>query len=217
MIKTFQQFINESTLTANKEALDIYILNAIDADNYDVVLKSDKDKLQFLFDTFKSEYHKEKNVKGFEDWIRGLPSSFNIDYDFEKIINLSYMFDLMKADADEEDEDYIQNNWFKIIAKEVYQLFDEYGTDESLSESLNETNYTEQDGKKYFVWFDTDGWDSFEKAEDSIDALINGANDPLSDDVDSLADDDKVEIDWDVKPIKLPGKDNFIGVQFYLK
>lgn len=126
MIKTFQQFINESTLTANKEALDIYILNAIDADNYDVVLKSDKDKLQFLFDCFKSEYHKEKNVKGFEDWIRGLPSSFNIDYDFEKIVNLSYMFDLMKADADEEDEDYIQNNWFKIIAKEVYQLFDEY-------------------------------------------------------------------------------------------
>jgi hypothetical protein len=126
MIKTFQQFVNESAMTLNKEALDIYILDSIDADNHGVIVKSDKDRLQFLFDTFKSEYHKEKNIKGFADWIRGLPSSFNIDYDFEKIINLSYLFNLMKADADEEDEDYAQQNWFKNIAKEVYQLFDEY-------------------------------------------------------------------------------------------
>lgn len=127
MIKNFKQFLNESK-GSDTEKIHDYILNSIDADNYDASVETDKEKLQFLADTFKAEYQypSKLNVTGFEDWIRGLPSCFNVEHDYATILNIAYLFNLIKVNADEEDEDLLVQNWFKIISKEVFQMFDEY-------------------------------------------------------------------------------------------
>ena len=56
-----------------------YILDAIDTDGYDVEAHTPKEKLQFLFDTFKSEQGYNNNRVGlyraFSEWLSGLPSA----------------------------------------------------------------------------------------------------------------------------------------------
>ena len=64
-----------------------YILDAIDSDGYAITTNSDAEKLQFLANTFKSEYLFPYNLKRYgtiqnvlTEWIMGIPSSFNIDF-----------------------------------------------------------------------------------------------------------------------------------------
>lgn len=67
-----------------------YVLNAIDFDG------TEKEKLNFFWETFKSEYGYAENFKRYgtmqktvEEWLKGLPSAVNIDftyYDIEKLL-----------------------------------------------------------------------------------------------------------------------------------
>lgn len=88
--------MSKETLT-KKEALKNYILNNIDATGYNVPTPiTDKEKVKFLIDTFRSEYiHKNvlsqhktyQNV--FTSWLMGLPSIIKLpiyNYDIEQQI-----------------------------------------------------------------------------------------------------------------------------------
>lgn len=106
-----------------------YILEAIDNQGYNNAkeLKTDAEKLQFLFDTFKSEYGWSIERKGmsnaFADWIMGLPSSFNIDFENYKIIELAKLWGSIPKNASEAQEDKILENWFNFITVKTFQLF----------------------------------------------------------------------------------------------
>jgi len=116
-----------------------YILNCINTDDYDGYNydhtfndkpETIKQKLQFLFDTFNSEYG--YNIKSygmqnaFKNWVQGLPSCFSIDYTYYNIINIAIAWGSIDSNATESQKDKIINNWFQYITNNTFQLFRKY-------------------------------------------------------------------------------------------
>jgi len=108
-----------------------YILDSIDGDNYGVELNTDKEKLQFLADTFKSEAVYPENLarhRGnipavFAEWCSGLPSSFNIAFTYYDIINLAKSWGTLDKGATEKQEERVTENYWNFIAVKTFQLF----------------------------------------------------------------------------------------------
>lgn len=116
---------------ATKQAYD-YILNAIDASGYDVPEpKTDQEKLQFLADTFVSEYGHQVKYYGshqntLANWFAGLPSACNIEFRNHEIIRLAILWNSIPHNASEKQKDKIINNWFNYIAAKTIQLMGKY-------------------------------------------------------------------------------------------
>jgi hypothetical protein len=116
-----------------KITFDQYLINNIDGSGYDLNLTTEREKLQFLHDTFIDEqgYNIKRfnynTKKAFADWLSGLPSCFNIDYENHIILNIGYLFNMINANATEEQEGDFLNNWFKMVANETFKLFDKHG------------------------------------------------------------------------------------------
>lgn len=115
-----------------------YIINAInnpDDDNFD--LKTDKEKLTFLIDIFKSEqwydynqkYYKGNIFKCFESWLMGLPSYFNIDFESWQIDKIAIVWNSYKETDSEKRKEKIINNWFAFITQKTFQLLRKYKID----------------------------------------------------------------------------------------
>lgn len=108
-----------------------YILDAIDTEGYDVEADTDKEKLQFLFDTFKSEYGwmiARKGLYGaFTEWLQGVPSAIRIDIYYSEIIKLAKQWGSLPQNATERQEDKITENWFPFMANRIFQLFRKHG------------------------------------------------------------------------------------------
>lgn len=123
-----------------------YILSAIDPADRENNLNCDspdRDKLQFLFDTFKSEYWHDYNKKyykwniqeAFKNWVMGLPSVFNIDFENYRILEIAKEWGQIPTTIDtdiprkqydkmvEDLEDHIIENWFNFITNKTFQLF----------------------------------------------------------------------------------------------
>jgi hypothetical protein len=114
--------MNQTTLNLNKKAFT-YILNAIDGDNYGIVLNTDAEKLQFLSDTFEKEYgfmiKKVGYLKALIEWMQGLPSAFNVDFENYRIIEIAKEWGSIPEDATDKQEDKILDNWFNLIANKT--------------------------------------------------------------------------------------------------
>lgn len=116
--------MSTQTTTARRASIpDDYILNCIDSDGYSVKTETEREKLQFLADTFKSEYgwalERYKSVqKTFVEWIMGLPSSFNIDFYNYRLIKLGIEWGYLAADSSESKQDrFIESFWNRIYMK----------------------------------------------------------------------------------------------------
>ena len=110
-----------------------YIIGCIDSEAYEVETTTEAEKLQFVYNTFLSEFwkHQEQYFKGnkykaFESWIQGLPSVFNIDFENYRIIELAKAWGSIPQDVDDRQEDKILNNWFNFITVKTFQLFRKY-------------------------------------------------------------------------------------------
>jgi hypothetical protein len=111
-----------------------YILNCIDSEVYEVKTESEEEKLSFLYKTFVSEYWYIENqryyhnniITAFASWLQGLPSSFNIDFENYRIIEIAKEWGSLSIDADDRKEDKILNNWWNFIAVKTFQLFRKY-------------------------------------------------------------------------------------------
>jgi hypothetical protein len=117
-----------------------YIINAIDFEGYELTeAKTTQQLLQNLFDTFYSEKIKHHdnwvayygNIQNaFKDWVSGLPSCFNIDFENYKILELLYEFEYLQKTSnkrfDERREDSAVENWFNFITVKTFQLFHKY-------------------------------------------------------------------------------------------
>jgi len=111
-----------------------YILNCIDSSGYGIKAETDSEKLKFLYNTFTSEYWDKENqvyyhgsiISAFTSWLQGLPSSFNVDFENYRIIEIAKEWGSIPTDADDRAEDKIIDNWFNFIAVNTFQLFRKY-------------------------------------------------------------------------------------------
>lgn len=119
-----------------KELREQYILNAIDSEVYEVKIidNNERDKIKFIINTFKQEYGYTQNIqrygsyqKTFENWMMGLPSCLNIDYEYHKIIQIAKQWGCIPQDASTKQEDKICANWFGYIYMGFKKLMDKHG------------------------------------------------------------------------------------------
>ncbi len=110
-----------------------YIVRCIDADGYELETapETDRDKLQFLRDTFHAEYDWSIQRFGwtvaFAEWCKGLPSSFNIAFENYRIIELAKEWGTLSAGASERREQKILDNYWNLIANKTAQLLKRHG------------------------------------------------------------------------------------------
>lgn len=103
----------------DRDAIEIYILDHIDTDNYKKQFRYDREYLVFMLNVFKDEYkeHIKRDgiEKAFEDYIMTLPSIFSVDVANYKIKDLLRSWEV-EFDEDD-DEIYIL---YKRIIREVF-------------------------------------------------------------------------------------------------
>jgi len=79
--------------TEYKKNYKKYILSTIETDNEDKPLKTDQDKIQYIFDRFYSEYYCHNmplrigKYKAMSEWLSGL--ALNIEYYYDDIVKLA--------------------------------------------------------------------------------------------------------------------------------
>jgi hypothetical protein len=112
-----------------KEVYD-YILDSIDSSGYDIETTTPKEKLNFLEQTFQAEYgwaiKRYGRFTAMTEWLPGLPSSVNIDYENHKIIELAKKWGHLPVNATEKQEDKILEGWFRFIAMRIGELMRKY-------------------------------------------------------------------------------------------
>jgi len=103
-----------------------YILDCIDPEAYEVEAKTDKEKLSFLFDTFKKEKGWEIERIGinnsFKDWLQGLPSCFHIEFQNHAILKLAISWGSLPKKPTEKQEDKILENYWNFMSVKTMQL-----------------------------------------------------------------------------------------------
>lgn len=121
--------------------INAYVIGAIDCSNYTVtgtciqgnliempvICETDHAKVNFVMNCFKDEYLHHNNRNGnpvtlFTEWLQGLPSSFNVDYENYRIIEIAKEWGSLQPDATERQEYAIINNWFNYIANKFFTL-----------------------------------------------------------------------------------------------
>ena len=77
--------------TEYKKNYKKYILSTIETDNEDKPLKTDQDKIQYIFDRFNSEYgfmiERVGKQKAISEWLSGL--ALDIEYYYDDIVKLA--------------------------------------------------------------------------------------------------------------------------------
>ena len=112
-----------------------YIIDSVDENaklNYNLEkdLETDKDKLKFVLDTFRSEYDFEIKRRGdivaFSEWLKGLPTAINIDFENYTILEIAKKWGSLPENPTERQEEKILANWFNFIANKFFQLCSKY-------------------------------------------------------------------------------------------
>ena len=107
-----------------------YIISCIAWDGYNPQNTTYRDKVQFLYDTFISEYSwrvdQVGQVNALRDWLQGLPSSLSIVFYDHDILTLAKSWGSLPEDATEDQEWEILDNYWDFIANKINQLFTKY-------------------------------------------------------------------------------------------
>ena len=123
---------NGITRKQQSELIKAYLLDAIYSDESEghEAIKTDKDKINFIYDTFVSEklgpnkgYYKNTPIQAvFADWLMGLPSVFNIDFEDSEIESLAIKWGSLPANPSDAELLRIRNNWFNFIGFKFISL-----------------------------------------------------------------------------------------------
>lgn len=110
-----------------KGLVNQYLLNAVSSE--DTTFTSDKERVNYVISRYTTEYDHDYNKKvypnrmeRFSQWLMGLPSCFNIDFENYRIIELAKEWGAIPANATERQEDIIIANWFNYISNKFHQL-----------------------------------------------------------------------------------------------
>lgn len=114
------------------EILKNKILNEwISLEGYNIEPKNNKEKLQYLYDIFKAEYG--FNIarlglnKAFAEWLKGLPSCFNIPFWNVDILKLAE--ELGQDTTTEKQQEKILNSYWDFITTKTFKLFSSFKID----------------------------------------------------------------------------------------
>lgn len=114
-----------SNTSSNKfmNTLRDYFLDCVDFDGYDNELDKleGKDSLKAVYETFKSESGRD-GQQAFKEWISGLPSCFNVDFENHTILKISKKWGSLPENPTEKQEDKILLNWFNFISFKFFQI-----------------------------------------------------------------------------------------------
>lgn len=109
-----------------------YILDCIDGEAYEKTFDTDYDKVIFLNDIFESEYwknhtsyHRNDRKIGFQEWIPGLPSSFNVDYMNYMMLEKGVDWGCIPENYSEAQEEEFIDGWYPLLSKYFFMLVDE--------------------------------------------------------------------------------------------
>lgn len=107
-----------------------YILDCIDGTGYDIELKTNEQKVIFLYNTFQSEYGYNLKRYGWQgaikEYLMGLPSCINIEWENYKILQLAVKMGTLPKDYTEKEADKILENYFNFMAAKIMRLFRTY-------------------------------------------------------------------------------------------
>jgi hypothetical protein len=101
-----------------------YIISCINGEGYNVELTNDKEKVLFLWETFKKEYCYPENIhyygsiqNVFVNWCMGLPSSFNVLFTNNDILNLGKEWDLiLESDSESKKDKFVASYWARLYS-----------------------------------------------------------------------------------------------------
>jgi len=111
-----------------------YILNCIpDAteikSSWGIDVTTDKERLNFVFDCYQLEYNYEQNKKiypnnqaRFANWLMGLPSAINVDFENYTISEIGKKWGYLKSDATDKEINKFTANWFNAMAFKIIRL-----------------------------------------------------------------------------------------------
>lgn len=115
----------------NKVMAD-YIISNIDETPYGIQFDDgkEKDKLQFLYDTFIAEYGwnipRQGIYKSFTEWLQGLPSVFTVAFMNYDIIQLAIKWGSLPEKHTDAQAQKILDNWFNFVMVHSFKLFKKY-------------------------------------------------------------------------------------------
>lgn len=109
-----------------RNTIKSYITDRIDGSGYDKDPKTDREKFDFLMDTFRSEAGWSIERVGIQtalkDWLSGLPSCFGLDFTYCDIIATAKAWGSLDESSTEAQTDKICQNWFNFMAVKIIQL-----------------------------------------------------------------------------------------------
>jgi hypothetical protein len=104
--------------TKYKQNYKNYILNCIELDNDGNILKTEQDKINYIFNRFHSEYgwniERIGKFKAMSEWLSGL--ALDIDFYYEDIIKLAIDMGSLDINADDKLKEKVQENYFDFMA-----------------------------------------------------------------------------------------------------
>ena len=114
--------------TAYKKNYRKYILDCVDYDCEDKQLKTDQEKINYIFDRFYSEYNWEiervGKYKAMSNWLSGL--ALNIEYYYSDIIKLAVKMGSVDENPSEKLQAKICENYWDFMANIILGFEKEY-------------------------------------------------------------------------------------------
>ena len=104
-----------------------YLLESLDFDGFDLPkAKTNKDLINLFFGVFNSEMgysiSRIGEYKALVEYLSGLPSCINIDFDNHSIIERAKKYGSLIDNASESDEDKLLNNYWHFMANKLIVL-----------------------------------------------------------------------------------------------
>ena len=107
--------------TEYKKNYKKYILDTIETDNDDKPIKTDNDKIKYIFDRFNSEYGWHINQVGkyqaMSNWLAGM--ALNIECYYSDIIPLAIKMGSLEENASQKLKDKVCDNYFPFMANVI--------------------------------------------------------------------------------------------------
>ena len=107
--------------TEYKKNYKNYILSTIETDNEDKPLKTDQDKIKYIFDRFNSEYgfmiNRVGKQKAMSEWLSGL--ALNIEYYYDDIVKLAIKMGSIDENPSEKLQARVIDNYWSFMANVI--------------------------------------------------------------------------------------------------